>query len=535
MEIREETGYLNPVFVKDFGVVHGKFYHVPKKTNRNAHAHVIYMELKNGTRNEVAAEEEAKHELLWLTKDELKKFLTPDTHIYALRQLMDEAGMYTGKGTLANSGEFTRLETDEAKKKITEAVGGKMVKTYRLRDWLISRQRYWGAPIPVVYDPAGKAHPVPEEHLPWLLPTDVDYLPHGTSPLATSKELLERTEKIFGKGWKPDVDTMDTFVCSSWYYFRFADPQNKKEFADKKEIAKWLPVDLYVGGAEHTVLHLLYSRFVTKALQKHGVITFGEPFLKLRHQGLIGGEDGRKMSKSFGNVVNPMDVTERFGADTLRLYEMFMGPLETAKPWSSQNILGVRRFLERVWKLSSRLKAGADPSLVDSSATGSAPASSSGDMLLHATIKKVTEDLENLKMNTAVSALMILLNAFEGQETISKEAYGLFLRILNPLAPHITSELWEKAGFEGDISMHPWPQADESKMVASTVTVAVQVNGKVRAKIELPPEAGENEVLEAARKEPAVAKWLALGKEVKAVYVAGKVVNFVVLLSLTDK
>ncbi len=524
MEIKEETGYLNPKFIKDFGVVHGKFYHVPKKTNRNAHAHVLYFELADDAREAVADSEQAIHEILWLTRDELKKFLTPDTHIYALKQLFGEEGLYTGEGTLTNSGMFDRLESAEAKKKITEAVGGRMVKTYRLRDWLISRQRYWGAPIPVVYDPTGAPHPIPEEHLPWLLPTDVDYLPHGTSPLATSKELLERTEKIFGKGWKPDVDTMDTFVCSSWYYFRFADPKNTQEFASKEAIKKWLPVDLYVGGAEHTVLHLMYARFFTKALQKHGIIGFNEPFLKLRHQGLILAEDGSKMSKSKGNVVNPDDVAATYGADTLRLHIMFLGPLEAAKPWSTKNILGVRRFLERVWRLGTSGRVSGSTG----STTESTPASSSIEGLLHQTIKKVSEDLEQLKMNTAVSALMILLNAFEEHETISKDTYKIFLQLLNPLAPHITSELWEIAGFEGDIAVEPWPVADESKITAATVPVAVQVNGKVRATIQLSPDVGEEEALTAARAHPDVQKWLALGKEIKAVYVAGKIISFAV-------
>lgn len=526
MEIEQETGYLHPTFIKDFGVVHGKFYHVPKKTNRNAHAHVLYFELEDDVRGPIADEEQAIHEILWLTKDELKNFLTPDTHQYGLKRLFGDAGLYIDEGTLSNSSEFTRLESAEAKKKITEAVGGKMVKTYRLRDWLISRQRYWGAPIPVVYDPAGKPHAVPEEHLPWLLPTDVEFKPTGTSPLGASKELLERTEKIFGKGWRPEIDTMDTFVCSSWYYFRFPDPKNDKEFTSKEGIKKWLPVDLYMGGAEHTVLHLMYARFFTKALQTYGVINFSEPFLKLRHQGTILAEDGSKMSKSKGNVINPDEVTERYGADTLRLYEMFMGPLEASKPWNTQNILGVRRFLERVWKLGTRLEAGADPLTSTGSATGSAPASPSVDTLIHQTIKKVGEDIEALKLNTAISSLMILLNAFD-EHGVTKDAYKIFLQLLCPLAPHIASELWEQTEFEGEVTSQPWPQFDLSKTVDAKARIAVQVNGKIRATIEVPTEAGEEVVLEMARRDPAVQKWLALGKEKRAVYVQSKIVSFV--------
>jgi leucyl-tRNA synthetase len=424
----------------------------------------------------------------------------------------------------------------EDPKVITKQVGGQWVKKYRLRDWLISRQRYWGAPIPVVYDPAGKPHPVPEEHLPWLLPTDVEFKPTGTSPLGQSKELLERTEKIFGKGWTPEVDTMDTFMCSSWYFFRFADPHNDKEFASKEAMQKWLPVDLYVGGAEHTVLHLMYARFFTKVLQKHGFIDFNEPFQKLRHQGTILAEDGTKMSKSKGNVINPDDVIATYGADTLRLYEMFMGPFEAMKPWNTNNILGVRRFLERVWRLGNKLhsltpqeRGKSSPEDFPMSAAVAAtniPSESpvSLDVLVHQTIKKVTDDIEGLKFNTAISALMILLNTFEEAKTVSKEAYETFVQLLAPFAPHMASELAEAH----QIDLSAWPKADVAKLAAATVPVAVQVNGKLRATLELSTSLGEKEALEAARADQHVQKWLALGKEVKAVYVPGKVINFVV-------
>ncbi|HVV39218.1 MAG TPA: leucine--tRNA ligase [Candidatus Paceibacterota bacterium] len=416
--------------------------------------------------------------------------------------------IFVGENILINSGDFTGLQSAEAKKKITEAVGGKMVKTYRLRDWLISRQRYWGAPIPVVYDPEGKPHAVPEEHLPWLLPTDVEFKPTGTSPLGQSKELLERTEKIFGIGWKPEIDTMDTFVCSSWYYFRFADPRNSKEFASKEAMQKWLPVDLYVGGAEHTVLHLLYSRFITKVLQQEGYITFGEPFKKLRHQGIILAEDGNKMSKSKGNVINPDDVVATYGADTLRVYEMFMGPLEAMKPWNTQNILGARRFLEHVWDLQEKVTDGIAGAM---------------DMVHRKTVEKVSSDLEHLKFNTAISALMIFVGEAKRKE-INRAQYEDLLRLLSPLAPHITSEIAERMGY----SLDAWPQPNTSDLPVFNTPIAIQVNGKLRATIELPPAATQEEALAAARKDPAVARWLALGKEEKAVYVAGRIISFAV-------
>ena len=290
--------------------------------------------------------------------------------------VMDEA--YLGEGHLVASGKFDGMPNEKAKWEITKAVGGKRKTNYHLRDWLVSRQRYWGAPIPIVYDPEGKPHAVPEKHLPWFLPTDVEFKPTGYSPLADSKEFVKRTEKIFGKDWKPEVDTMDTFVCSSWYYFRFADPTNKKEFASARALKQWLPVDMYVGGAEHTVLHLMYARFFTKVLKKLGYVEFGEPFQKLRHQGIILAENGQKMSKSKGNVINPDDIIEEYGADTLRMFEMFLGPLEDMKPWNTKSIVGLYRFLNRIWNFQfpiSNFQANPKKDL---------------ENLRHKTIKKVT-------------------------------------------------------------------------------------------------------------------------------------------------
>ncbi len=421
-----------------------------------------------------------------------------------------QQGVYTGPGILINSGEFTGSQSEDARRRITESVGGRMVKQFRLRDWLISRQRYWGAPIPIVYDPQGRAHPVPEEHLPWVLTTDVEFKPTGTSPLGQSKELLERTERIFGKGWRPEVDTMDTFVCSSWYFFRFTDPHNDIEFASKEAIQKWLPVDLYMGGAEHTVLHLLYARFFTKALQRFGYIGFAEPFLKLRHQGVVLAEDGSKMSKSKGNVINPDDYVEQYGADALRMYEMFMGPLEAMKPWSTKNIAGVSRFLERVWKLAQK-------PLTEE------PASTELESMLHKTAKKVGEDIEALKFNTAISQLMICLNTMEEAPALRVGQWKAFVRLLAPFAPHLAEELWQQFGQEGLISLAEWPQYDESKIVAATVVVAVQVNGKTRASVVLSPSATEDEALAAARE--AAQKWLT-GPEKKAIYIPGRIVSF---------
>lgn len=504
-EATEESGYTDIKNIQPvLGHAYSRGYKTRKQREEECHDALFLVELGSGARKDIVDTETKKGN--WVSSEELLHLSqTVLGHHKKFFEYYFYNKPFTEEGKLVNSGEFTGLMSEEAKKKITEAVGGRWVKTYRLRDWLISRQRYWGAPIPVVYDPEGKAHPVPEEYLPWMLPTDVEFKPTGTSPLGASKELLERTEKIFGKGWKPEVDTMDTFVCSSWYFFRFADPNNTSEFAGKEKLKKWLPVDLYMGGAEHTVLHLMYARFFTKALKKYGYINFDEPFMKLHHQGTILAEDGTKMSKSKGNVINPDEVVGRYGADSLRMYEMFMGPLEAMKPWNTQNIMGVRRFLERVWKLE--------------------PSDTAGKISLDQTIKKVTNDLEALKFNTAISALMIELNEFEKQG-VSREAYSKFLQLLAPFAPHTTSELWERMGKSDLIYQVSWPTYDESKLLADRVKVAVQVNGKVRGSVELSPEVGEREALEIARKEPNVAKWLALGKEARAVYVAGKIISF---------
>lgn len=424
-----------------------------------------------------------------------------------------KTGPYEGTGILVGSEDFDSQKSEEAKERITKFVAGKLVTTYRLRDWLVSRQRYWGAPIPVVYDPEGKPHTVPEEHLPWMLPTDVEYLPKGTSPLGTSKELLERTERIFGKGWTPEIDTMDTFVCSSWYYLRFADPKNKDVFASKEMMQKWLPVDLYMGGAEHTVLHLMYARFITKVLNEFGYVSFTEPFMKLRHQGMILAEDGTKMSKSKGNVINPDEIVELYGADTLRIYEMFMGPLEAMKPWSTKNIIGSRRFLERVWRMQDKVSK-------ESTLT------SSTESTLNQTIKKVGSDIEDMNFNTAVSQMMICVNAFEEEENIPQSAYEILLRVLAPFAPHMTQELWESLGHDSMIQLEPAPTFDESKLEKDEVSLAIQVGGKMKGLITTPLHASEEEVIALIKKDEKMSR--SIPKEYKKViYVEGRIINFI--------
>jgi leucyl-tRNA synthetase len=433
--------------------------------------------------------------------------------------------VFTEDGIIVDSGEYTGLKSAEAREKMTtwleeKKLGAKKV-NYRLRDWLISRQRYWGAPIPIIYcdPPAGGcgAVPVPEKDLPVKLPTDVDFRPTGESPLLRSESFQKVNCPTCGKKARREADTMDTFVCSSWYYLRFADPKNMQRFADAEKLEKLLPVDFYMGGAEHTVLHLLYARFFTKALAKYEYLTFDEPFAKLRHQGMVLAEDGRKMSKSLGNVVNPDVVVGEFGADTLRLYEMFMGPIEDMKSWNTGSVVGLRRFLEKVWKLQEKVTGNSE------SVTGKEVAS-----LLHKTIKKVTEDIEELKYNTAISSLMILVNALEKESQLPVASYQLLLQLIAPFAPHIAEEIWENMGNKESIFLEKWPQYDEEKMMEDTVTVVVQVNGKVRANLLLPSGSMEEVVKEAAMADANVQTHIA-GKEIrKVIFVQDKILNVVV-------
>ncbi|PIP87171.1 leucine--tRNA ligase [Candidatus Campbellbacteria bacterium CG22_combo_CG10-13_8_21_14_all_36_13] len=417
-------------------------------------------------------------------------------------------------GVLKNSGEFDGLSFEEAKIKITEKVGGSIKTTYRLRDWLVSRQRYWGAPIPIIFcDKCGEVS-VPEADLPVVLPTDVDFMPTGESPIEKSESFHNIKCPSCGGSARRESDTLDTFVCSSWYYLRFTDPNNFKEFASKPSIKRWMPVDVYVGGAEHTVLHLLYARFITKALQKIGHVDFKEPFLSLRHQGLIIAEDGRKMSKSFGNVVNPDDVIDTYGADSMRLYEMFMGPFNDSISWNTKNILGVRRFVEKVWRISEFI--------TDKS-------NQEEDRIIHTTVKKVGDDIQDFKFNTAISALMVCAKHLEEQKSVSKENFKMFIQILAPFAPHLSEELWSIYIGEGLIVKSRWPKYDENKIKSENINIAVQINGKVRAVLEVGLSESEEDVVGKALKINSIQKYAEGFNIKKTIYIKGKVLNIVVM------
>lgn len=427
---------------------------------------------------------------------------------------LNEFICYQGEGILRNSESFNETDSESARKKITESVGGKLISTYRLRDWGISRQRYWGTPIPIVYDPEGNAHPIPDEHLPWVLPTDVDHTPDGTAPLARSQELIERTEKIFGKGWRPEVETMDTFVDSSWYFYRYLDSKNSDTFASDEKMKSWMPIDLYMGGAEHTTMHLLYSRFWVKALHDLGLVKENEAYTVRRNRGLILGPDGNKMSKSKGNVINPDEIVELLGADTVRLYLAFMGPygVTTNYPWDPNGVVGVRRFLERVWKAKEKISNS----------------NNNQSDLVHKTIKGIEEDIEEYKFNTAISKMMVLVNHWDKQESISKSEYALLLQLLAPFAPHMTDELWSDLGNSESIHTTNWPMFDATKVVDDMVTLGIQVNGKVRAEITIQKDSQEEEVKAKVILIPEIQKWIE-GKEIKKfIYIQGKIISVVI-------
>ncbi|EKD76398.1 MAG: hypothetical protein ACD_43C00126G0005 [uncultured bacterium] len=426
------------------------------------------------------------------------------------------------QGTMVNSDFLNGLAIHAATIKIMDYLEekgwGKRVTNYKLRDWLISRQRYWGAPIPIVYDPQGQAHAMKPEHLPLLLPTDVDYTPKGTSPLGSSVAYKQLAEKLYGPGWHFEIDTMDTFVCSSWYFLRYCDPHNTERFADPEKLNQWLPVDLYVGGAEHAVLHLLYARFFYKALQDFGHIpqTIGrEPFAALRNQGMILGSDHQKMSKSLGNVVNPDDIVSEFGADTMRLYEMFMGPFEDVKPWQPDSIRGVYRFLDRVYRLTGNV-------------VNDLALSPSTERILHGTTKLVTEHIDQFRFNTAISQMMIYANHLSELDHIPQSAFEQLLILLAPFAPHLTAEVWQSLGHGAGVWEQPWPTFDVTKIAADTITVVVQINGKVRDQLTLAKNISEADIIARAQASSKIQIYL-VGKTIRrTIYVPNKLVSFVV-------
>jgi len=444
-----------------------------------------------------------------------KKYNLPIVSVIGSEHVSDEKA-YTGGGTLINSGKFNGKDSESVKNEITKFCNGKTVVRYKLRDWVFSRQRYWGEPIPLVHCEKCGVVPVPEKELPLKLPNVKFYEPTGTgeSPLAAiDKWVNTKCPTCKGKA-KRETNTMPQWAGSCWYYLRYMDPKNKKMLVDPKKEKYWSPVDVYVGGTEHATRHLIYARFWHKFLYDIGVVSQSEPFTQLRNQGLIMGPDGQKMSKRFGNVVNPDDIVKLYGADTLRVYEMFMGPFDQAISWSTDNMIGSRRFIERVWRLKNKVVKKAE-------------LKKETESLFHKTIKKVGEDIQEFSHNTAVSSMMILLNAFEAEENVDKDTYEKLLLLLAPFTPHIADELWSQLGHKKSIHIEKWPSYDEAKLVNDSFKITIQINGKFRGVLETnnPEEAF---VFKAIMEKPEIQKHLE-GKEIiKQIYVKNRLVNFVV-------
>lgn len=451
------------------------------------------------------------------------KFELPIVEVVSGGDLSKEA--YVGDGEHVNSGFLNGLRNEEAIPKMIDwleekKIGKKQI-TYRLRDWLFSRQRYWGEPIPIIHWEDGTVTTVPDEELPLELPELDEIKPSGTgeSPLANS-DWVNITDPKTGMKGRRETNTMPQWAGSCWYFLRYIDPDNPDQLADPEALKKWLPVDIYIGGAEHAVLHLLYARFWHKFLYDIGVVPTKEPFMKLFNQGMILGEGNEKMSKSKGNVVNPDDIIASHGADTLRLYEMFMGPLEASVAWSTNGLDGARRFLDRVW----RLFVAEDDSLSDKITDEENKAM---DKVYNEMVKKVTEDFETLQFNTGISQMMVFVNEGNKQEKLPKKYMEGFVKLLSPVAPHVAEELWEKLGHEDTITYEPWPAYDETKLIEDEVEIAVQVMGKVRAKINVSKEATKEET-EAAALENEKIKAQVEGKTIrKVIVVPGKLVNIV--------
>jgi leucyl-tRNA synthetase len=522
-EVKEETGFQNFSIVETLlPHLYGHGYKPRKDVNCFDHDTVFVVQLDDLER-EGSEEEAGDHKTVWLNETEVGGAISLDHHQFMWRHYLKEQRIFCDDGILVDSGEFTGLTSAEARKRMTawlvkEKLGKKKV-NYKMRDWTFSRQRYWGEPIPLVHCDVCGVVPVPEKDLPVLLPKVKSYEPTGTgeSPLAGIAKWVNTTCPKCGGKAKRETNTMPQWAGSCWYYLRFIDPKNTKALVDKKKEGKMMPVDLYVGGTEHATRHLLYARFWHKFLFDRGVVSGEEPFKKLVNQGLITASDGRKMSKRWGNVVNPDEVVADFGADSFRLYEMFMGPFGQTIAWNTDGVIGTRRFLDKVWKLQTKISSKTS-TVVDQDT----------ESLLHQTMKKVTADIEDFKFNTGVSSLMVLANAFEKQPTVLLSHYRTLLILLAPFAPHITEELWSRLGDTKSIFLAQWPRWDEKKIVTETLNIAVQVNGKVRAVLVVSPEASEKTLIELALADTNVQVHLAGRTPRKILSIPGKIISIVV-------
>lgn len=519
-EVFEETGYKVKAIEKIGVTVKSHFFAPHKNVKRLRYGNFIYCELLDEKPEHVADEELKRHKAIWLTEKEcLEKCTFPDNKI-GFEWYFSGNYAFTDYGTMTNSGEFDGLTSKEGKDKITEKLktirAGDFSVNYKLRDWIFSRQHYWGEPIPVVHCDQCGVVPIPEDQLPVTLPNVENYEPTdtGESPLAKITDWVNTTCPKCAGYARRETDTMPNWAGSSWYFLRYCDSQNDKEFASHNSLKYWMPVDFYNGGMEHTTLHLLYSRFWHKFLFDLGVVPTPEPYAKRIAHGIILGPDGRKMSKSFGNVINPDDIASQFGADTLRSYIMFIGPYDQESAWSTAGVQGVHRFLKRVWK---------NQDLVNNK-----PDTKDLIVKINQSIVGITEDLENFRMNTVVSKLMELNNAIEKAGVISEESYKIFLTLLFVAAPHIASEIWYSLDSKKDISESVWPGPDKKYLIAEKIEIVIQINGKVRDKISVDAQISEEEMKKIALSSEKVTDIIKDRKILKTIVVPKKLVSIVV-------
>ncbi len=525
-ELLEETGFKNfEIIGQSVHVINTHLFRHTKQKNQIAHCYYYHIKLTS-LEQEASEIEEGKHTVEWTKKEAVAKRLNWENHLSAWNVFIGEK-MHTGSGTLVNSGSFTGTDAAESKQLITEKVGGRMTATYKIKDWVFSRQRYWGEPFPIVRTADGTVYPIAEEQLPVTLPEVENYEPagDGRSPLATiddwvkvtgyvtdNEDFMVADEAPAGRDLvtaERETNTMPQWAGSSWYYLRFMDPKNPDALVDPETEKYWAPVDVYVGG-DHAVRHLIYARFWHKFLYDIGVVSTIEPFQRLEFLGFILAEDGRKMSKRWGNVINPDDIVAKVGADTMRVYEMFMGPFENTIAWSTDGLVGARRFLERVNGLHEHIVESESEDVL---------------RLRHKTIAKVAHDIEHFKFNTAISSMMTFINAAE-KHGLSKDSYREFLAILAPFAPHLTEELWATAGETGSVHVSVFPEADTKLIKDDTVTIGVQINGKLRGDITITVTASEASALELVQENQSLVEKIPT-QITKVIYVPGKILNII--------
>lgn len=529
-EVQEETGYRNMTQGSILGgQVRAEYFAAHKDENRVSYTSAVSFELVDNERDPMTKEEQEAYDVIWVDKKDLTtSFMTHAEMDVWLVRMNNHETSYGREGVLINSGRFSGMTSEDAKQAITEFVGGAVTTNYKLRDWIFSRQRYWGEPIPIIKCPKHGNVPVPEKDLPVKLPNVKSYEPTGTgeSPLANISKWVNVKCPTCKQPAKRETNTMPQWAGSCWYYLRYLDTKNKKNLINPEKEQYWMGptkenpsggVDSYIGGVEHAVLHLLYARFWHKFLYDLGVVSTKEPFYQLMNQGTILGPDGQKMSKSKGNVVPAERVINQYGADVLRTYEMFMGPFEDVKPWDEKGIVGVKRFLDRIYILSQEAKN-----------TNDTKHSPETQRLLHETIKKVTEDINQYRFNTVVSALMILSNSLEDQKGGDKGTMETVIKMLAPFAPHISEEMWQNFGHKKSIFREPWPTYDPKLIEKVTATIIIQINGKLRGQIMLETNADEQTVQKASLELPEIKKWIE-GKNIrKVIYIKNKLINFVV-------